>query len=74
MKKHLLSSTQAIISCPNEVCIYPFNLSMDEIRSRGLIVRTSEAEIMEQMGEKLAGAEIDPRTARFIIRTDGDIA
>lgn len=39
-----------------------------------MIVRTSEAEIMEQMGEKLAGAEIDPRTARFIIRTDGDIA
>lgn len=39
-----------------------------------MIVRTSEAEIMEQMEEKLAGAEIDPRTARFITRTDGDIA
>ncbi|OBA22624.1 hypothetical protein METBIDRAFT_31497 [Metschnikowia bicuspidata var. bicuspidata NRRL YB-4993] len=72
LRKHLLSPSQAILSCPNEACAYPFNLPMDEVRRQGLTLRTSELEIMAQMGDKLARAQVDPRTARFMTKSDGD--
>ncbi|KAM9926059.1 hypothetical protein OXX80_006614 [Metschnikowia pulcherrima] len=74
LRKHLLSSSQAMISCPNESCVYPFNLSMEEIRSQGLTIRTNESEIMAQMQEKLARADIDSRTAQFMTKPDTDIS
>ncbi|KAJ8136857.1 hypothetical protein OY671_009930, partial [Metschnikowia pulcherrima] len=37
-------------------------------------IRTNESEIMAQMQEKLARADIDSRTAQFMTKPDTDIS
>lgn len=70
LKQHLLLTTQAMVSCPNKSCVYPFNLSMEEIWEKGHIMQTNEQQIMRQMLPKLQDAGIEDKVSKFIVHHD----
>lgn len=55
LKLHLLQPELSIISCPSLTCIYPFNLSVDEIHSNNLLVPMTNHDIMNKMKQKFEG-------------------
>lgn len=73
LKQNLLLTNLAVITCPSEECVFPFNLSITEIELRNLIVRVSELMIMEKMHHKLLDAQIEPKVANFITKSDDEI-
>lgn len=70
LKQNLLSTSLAILVCSHELCIYPFNMTMDEIQEKRLMMRTSEREILTKMSAKMAEAGIDDRVASFMVKED----
>lgn len=70
LKQHLLLTSQAIVSCSNEQCIYPFNLPPEELRRARLIVATDEAEILQKMKTKLQHAGVEEKVTEFMVRED----
>lgn len=73
LKQVLFLTTLAVVSCPSESCIYPFNLSMAELERQNLIIRVSEQVIMEKMQSKLKEAKIETKVANFITKPDDEI-
>lgn len=73
LAKNLLLPSLSIVACPNESCVYPFNLSVEELQRQMLIVKVSEAEIMGQMREKLELADIDAKVSEFMVREDHEV-
>lgn len=70
LRQNLLLASLAIAVCANEKCIYPFNLSMEQIQQKRLMVKTTEKEIMAKMLPKLAGAAVDEKVAEFMVKDD----
>lgn len=70
LRQNLLLANLAIAVCANENCIYPFNLSMEQIQQKRLMVKTTEKEIMAKMLPKLAGAAVDEKVAEFMVKDD----
>lgn len=70
LRQNLLLTSLAILVCTHESCIYPFNMSMEEIQQKRLMVRTSEREIVAKMAPKLVSAGVDGRVASFIVKED----
>ncbi|KAL6453260.1 hypothetical protein SBY92_004827 [Candida maltosa Xu316] len=62
-----------MISCPSKNCVYPFNLSVDELHSRNLLVPMSNQEVMDKMKEKFAETNVYDNISQFIVRKDDDI-
>ncbi|KAK6200092.1 uncharacterized protein RJT21DRAFT_120994, partial [Scheffersomyces amazonensis] len=75
LRQHLLQPTLSIISCPNEKCIYPFNLSISEMKQNNLILpNITNSDIMYHMESKMVNeAQVDKNIARFISKQDDDI-
>lgn len=73
LRQNLLLLGLSIISCPNQGCVYPFNLLLAELQEKKLLVKVSERDIMKGMQEKLASAEIDTKLADFIARDDSEV-
>ncbi|SGZ46536.1 CIC11C00000002404 [Sungouiella intermedia] len=70
LRQNLLLTSLAITVCSNEQCIYPFNMSMEQIQQKRLMTKTSEREIMGKMLPKLAGAQVDEKVASFMVKED----
>lgn len=70
LKQHLLQPNLSIISCTNEDCVYPFNLTMDQIRRENLIIEVTTSDIMTNMQEKLINLGVDGKISEFISRED----
>lgn len=70
LAKYLLLTSVAVSACPAESCVYPFNLSMEELQRQMLLVPASEAEIMAQMRDKLVQAEVDPKISEFMTKDE----
>lgn len=70
LKKNLLLDTEALISCPLDSCIYPLNMSLDQLRHQRLLVQTSEQEILTQMKEKLKTAEVKEKISHFVTQPE----
>ncbi|KAF3991309.1 hypothetical protein FT663_02810 [Candidozyma haemuli var. vulneris] len=70
LKKNLLSSAVAILVCSKETCVFPFNLSKQELMDKELVVRTDEAEIMQQMKTKLEDAGVEDQMVKFLSKAD----
>lgn len=70
LRQNLLLTSLAVAVCSSEKCIFPFNMSVEEMQQKRLMVRTSEKEIMAKMLPKLAGAEIDDKVASFMVKED----
>ncbi|CAX44963.1 hypothetical protein, conserved [Candida dubliniensis CD36] len=67
LRLHLLQPELSIISCPSLTCIYPFNLSVDEIHSKSLLVPMTNDDIMNKMKQKFKNTtNITEDTSRFI--------
>lgn len=73
LKKNLLLASLALLSCPNEQCVYPFNLTMEEIQLKKLVIKVTEAEIMRQMTDKLSEAGVESELSNFIARDDPEV-
>lgn len=73
LKKNLLLASLALLSCPNALCVYPFNLTMEEIQLKKLVIKVTEAEIMRQMTDKLSEAGVNNELSNFIARDDPDV-
>ncbi|KAK6460653.1 hypothetical protein DFJ63DRAFT_320797 [Scheffersomyces coipomensis] len=75
LKQHLLQPTISIISCPSETCIYPFNLSISELKQQNLIISNiNESDIMHHMESKMINeANVNKNIARFISKADDEI-
>lgn len=73
LRQNLLLTNLAVVACPSEDCVFPFNLSIAEMELRNLILRVSELVIMEKMHVKLQNAKIEQKVANFISRSDEDI-
>lgn len=70
LRQNLLLTNLAIAICSNEKCVYPFNMTMEQIQQKRLMVKTSEEEIMMKMRSKLADAAVNEKVAEFIVRDD----
>lgn len=73
LKKNLLLTSLALLSCPQEKCLYPFNLTMEEIQQKKLVIQVTEADIMRQMSDKLNQAGVDAEINLFIVREDSEV-
>lgn len=73
LKQSLLLTSLAVVTCPAESCVYPFNLSMSEIELRNMILRVSELLIMEKMQTKLHEAQVESKVANFITKPDDEV-
>lgn len=73
LKQHLLQPKLALVACPNEQCVYPFNLSTEELKRQNLIVEVTTGDIMNGMRAKLELAGVNVRIAEFISREDEDL-
>lgn len=71
--QQVLQPTKALKTCPNESCVYPFNLATAELSSRGLLYTVSDDAIVAPMLAQMEAAGIDQRIAHFIVRPDDDI-
>ena len=70
LKQHLLQPKLAIIICTNQNCMYPFNMSMEEIKSENLIFEVNSNDIMYGMRQKLMNSNVDSRIADFMSKED----
>lgn len=72
LRRHLLQQKLAIVSCPLQNCVYPFNLSVAELHENNLLITdVTTDEIMAGMKPKMIDNEhIDNRIAEFITRTE----
>lgn len=68
LRQHLLQPALAVVACANAECVYPFNLSTEELKREGLVFEVSTADVMQGMRQKLQQAQVDPRIAEFISR------
>lgn len=73
LKLHLLQPQLSIISCPSESCIYPFNLSVEELHSKNLLIPITNQEIMTKMKQKFAETNVYENISEFITSRDDDI-
>ena len=73
LKLHLLQHQLSIISCPSESCIYPFNLSIEELHSKNLLIPITNQEIMEKMKQKFSTTNVYDNISDFITSKDDDI-
>ncbi|ODV77549.1 uncharacterized protein CANTADRAFT_56469 [Suhomyces tanzawaensis NRRL Y-17324] len=74
LKQHLIQPTLALISCPLESCIYPFNLLVAELHDNQLLIEVDTADIMAKMESKMVkDVGVDEKLAEFIAREDPDV-
>lgn len=75
MKQHLLQSSLALILCSSETCVYPFNLTINQLQENNLLISDiKDSDIMSNMLSKMVGdADIDEKLASFITREDSDL-
>lgn len=73
IKKNLLLTSLALLTCPDENCVYPYNLTIEEIQRQKLVVQVTEADIMHQMSPKLTEAGVDFEINHFIVKSDPDV-
>ncbi|CAN3367432.1 hypothetical protein DICA4_F06612 [Diutina catenulata] len=72
--QHLVQPTMAVLVCPSEQCVYPFNLSVDELHQQKLIVSgIDDEQIVAGMKTKMVEVGVDDRIANFIAKQDRDI-
>lgn len=75
MKQHLLQPSLALILCSSETCVYPFNLTINQLQENNLLISDiKDSDIMSNMLSKMVGdADIDEKLASFITREDSDL-
>lgn len=73
IKKNLLLTSLALLTCPDEKCVYPYNLTIEEIQRQKLIVQVTEGDIMHQMSHKLTEAGVDFEINLFIVKSDPEV-
>lgn len=75
LKQHLLQPTLSIIACPQETCIFPFNLTVAQLHEQNLLITDiTQEDIMNGMYSKMVDeADVDGKIAHFISRNDDDI-
>lgn len=73
LKKNLLLSSLAILICPNEACVYPFNLTMPQIQQKRLVIHVTESEILSLMADKFSQAGVDSKIQQFLMKYDPDV-
>lgn len=75
LRQNLLQPSISLISCPSVSCIFPFNLSINELHDNNLILSNiTTSDIMSNMKSRMVDdANVDPQIANFITREDHDI-
>lgn len=68
LRSVMLKPSLVLVSCPLEQCVYPMNMSMDEIKAQGLLRRVLDELVMGAMGEKLKEAGLEQRMVDFMRR------
>lgn len=75
LKQHLIQPNVSLISCPSTECVFPFNLSMEEIQHQNLLITDiNNNDIMNMMQSKMIDvANVDQKIALFISKLDHDL-
>lgn len=68
LRQNLLLPPVALLVCPNELCVYPLNLSPEELARKQLVVRTDEEKILKLMQKKMDEAGVEKKVSDFIVR------
>lgn len=63
----------AVLVCLGENCVYPFNLSQEEMVKNQLLVRTNEQTVMLQMRLKLEEAGVEQQMCDFLLKHDPEV-
>lgn len=59
--------------CVGEKCVYPFNLSREDMVKNQLLVRTNEQTVMLQMRLKLDDAGVEQQMCNFLLKPDPEV-
>lgn len=70
LRQNLLLASLAMAVCSNENCVYPLNMTMEEIQQNRLMVRVSDQDIIAKMLPKLAVSQVDDQVASFMVKED----
>lgn len=73
IKQNLLLPKLALLACSSEACVFPLNLSKEELVAQGLLVRTSEREILAQMEGKFNEAGVDEQIGHLLVKAGDDV-
>lgn len=63
----------AVLVCLGESCVYPFNMSQEEMVKNQLLVRTNEQTVMLQMLLKLEEAGVEQQMCDFLLKHDPEV-
>lgn len=73
LKTHLLQPNLSLISCPSTNCIYPFNLSIEQLHQQNLLQSPTNQQVMNMMKDKFKQINVFPKIADFITQQDDEV-